>query len=526
MKKFMVVLLICLGLWPINVHAVEGEVPEEIPAEIVMNIVAKDMKINVGETKYLNYSIEGAEDFAYSVSFTSADTKIASVNEQGAVKGLSIGTTSVEVVAVFEDETLLPVSKSVSIEVIEKPAKLSFSKSDVSIIRDDTYTIEYTLETGTAGSDVIWESSEPLVASVVNGVVKAHKVGTAKIRARIGSVEAEMVVRVIVPLQRLEFNPKQVRLKVSQEIALPSLIFVPYDTTVKKKVTYSVDDESIAIISNDKLIGLKEGTTAVLAKIGNITAVLNVIVELDEAVSNNFVVDFDILSQNEEAMVLKSGSMDKYKVGKVDINLPVDAILAYMENREVTRLKLIFDDELAKDQFKLVNSILIPKDLFLLLGAQKLEIEIADSQGITWASYYFNARTKNDIDLKVVTTLIDSKSNLIVQTGGQTAYHLRFNETTFPSDTYVRLNTLLFNRIHSDYYFLYEKSYEKLTYTEQQAAPLDNFVRFLIEGDDYVVSFNRFASGQNKAMLHGLSGLVFVLLISIGYRSFKKILKR
>lgn len=523
MRKYMISFLIGLSLlMPISVSALE----EVMTSDVSVSLNTFDMKINVGETKHIAYTLEGAEGLEYTVSFVNADPKIASISEQGVLKGLLSGTTSVEVIVAFEDESIETLHGNVVVEVVDIPAKLSFSKKDVSIVRNSSYAIEFTLETGTTGSDVIWDSSDPLVASVVNGVVKAHKVGKTVIRARIGDVEATMQVIVTVPLERMEFNPKQVRLKVSEEVSLPNLVFVPYDTTSSKKANYTVDDESIAVLSNGKLIGLKSGTTAVIAKIGKVTAVLNVIVELDEDVSNNFVVDFNVYSKDDDALVLKSGSMDDYRVGKVDVNFPLDDILGYMNNREVTRVKIVFDEILAKDNFSLLNSIVVPKDVFLLLGAQKLEIDLVDHEGTVWASYFFNSRTKNDIDLKVVTKLIDAKSKLFAQTGGQTAYHLEFNEQQFPSSTFVRLNTNLFNQVQSDYYFLYEKVRDTLTYTDQQTAPQDNFVRFLIEGDDYVVSFNRFASGQNKGMLYGLMILVGIILAAIGARSFKKIINK
>lgn len=523
MRKFMVSFLVGLSLLiPFSVSALE----DEITNDVSVSLKTVDMKINVGETKHIEYSLEGADDLEFSVSFVNADPKIASVSSQGVVKGLLNGTTSVEVIVEFEDESIETLHGNVAIEVVDVPAKLSFSKKDVSIVRNSSYTIELTLETGTTGSDVIWDSSDPLVASVVNGVVKAHKVGKTVISARVGDVEATMQVVVTVPLERMEFNPKQVRLKVSEEISIPSLVFVPYDTTTNKKAIYTVDDESIAVLNNGKLIGLKSGTTAVIAKIGKVTAVLNVVVELDEEVSNNFVVDFNVVSKDDDALVLKSGSLVNYRVGKVDVNFPIDDILSYMDNREVTKVRIVFDEKLAKDNFSLLKSIVVPKDVFLLLGAQKLEIDLVDHEGIVWASYFFNSRTKEDIDLKVVTKLIDAKSNLIAQTGGQTAYHLMFNEKQFPSSTYVRLNTNLFNRVQSDYYFLYENVGDTLTYTNQQTAPQENFVRFLVEGNDYVVSFNRFASGQNKGMLYGLMVLVGIILAAIGVRSFKKIINK
>lgn len=62
---------------------------------------------------------------------------------------------------------------------------ISLNKSNASMLVDDEITLKVTITPGNAeNTTILWSSSNPKVASVVNGKVKAHKLGTTTITAK------------------------------------------------------------------------------------------------------------------------------------------------------------------------------------------------------------------------------------------------------------------------------------------------------------------------------------------------------
>ena len=166
-----------------------------IPVEEV-KIEPATLEITEGETAQLKASVSPA-DADQEVDWTSTDSQILTVDQNGLVTALKPGNASVVIrsktyndkqgsckVTVKQDKTL----KGITLNPSEITLKAGESR-DIAVI----YTPEYAAE-----KTVTWASSDPSVATVNEGKVSALKEGTAKITAtsKDGSHKAECTVTV------------------------------------------------------------------------------------------------------------------------------------------------------------------------------------------------------------------------------------------------------------------------------------------------------------------------------------------
>lgn len=84
----------------------------------------------------------------------------------------------------------------------EKPAEIpavavTLTESNLTLNTGDISTIYATIEPANSTDNVVWDSSVPLVATVENGTITAHKAGETTITARRGDVSASCLVTVL-----------------------------------------------------------------------------------------------------------------------------------------------------------------------------------------------------------------------------------------------------------------------------------------------------------------------------------------
>ena len=84
----------------------------------------------------------------------------------------------------------------------EKPTEIpavavTLTESSLTLNTDDISTIYATIEPANSTDEIVWDSSVPLVATVENGTITAHKAGETTITARRGDVSASCLVTVL-----------------------------------------------------------------------------------------------------------------------------------------------------------------------------------------------------------------------------------------------------------------------------------------------------------------------------------------
>ena len=141
------------------------------------------LTINKGSSAKLYLSADPA-DFTDEVNWKSADTSIATIADDGTVKAVGVGTTTIKV-------TVGNVSASCAITVIQPVTSISLNKSSLSLEALDTYQLTATANPTTAYDKTVkWTSSDTSVATVSeDGLVTAVGKGTATITATATAVE-------------------------------------------------------------------------------------------------------------------------------------------------------------------------------------------------------------------------------------------------------------------------------------------------------------------------------------------------
>lgn len=132
----------------------------------------------------------------YSLSYTSANTKILKVSKYGKLTAMGVGTATISTVLTNNStgDQYIYLSK-----IVVKKASVSFSKSKLKLIKGRKYICKVTVKGIKKGSIRFFTSSKK-IASVnrLTGQIKALFKGNAKITAKFGSIKRKLSVTVTV----------------------------------------------------------------------------------------------------------------------------------------------------------------------------------------------------------------------------------------------------------------------------------------------------------------------------------------
>lgn len=151
-------------------------VNREVNAEDV-KISQTDLKIGKGQNRQLFLTVT-PQNFTDEVAWKSGNTDIATVTTDGAVRGISCGTTNIKV-------TVGNVSSSCNVTVYQPITSIRLNKSSAALAAGDTLALTASVYPNDATDPRYnWSSTNPSIASVnENGVVTALAKGEATITA-------------------------------------------------------------------------------------------------------------------------------------------------------------------------------------------------------------------------------------------------------------------------------------------------------------------------------------------------------
>lgn len=211
----------------------------------------------------------------------SSDPTIATVDEDGIVRGIKKGKIQIEVW--YKNNT----DKKSSLELTVTTQKgivtaITLDKTSLELESDDTYQLTATITPEEAANKKLtWSSSNEEVATVTDGKVTAKKAGTATITvsAENGTVKASCQVKVSGRrVTGVQLSKKTMRLDVGNCGLLEATVLP--ENAENQEVTWSSSDEDIATI--DEKTGIVMGVAAgeaditVTTKEGNYTATCSV----------------------------------------------------------------------------------------------------------------------------------------------------------------------------------------------------------------------------------------------------------
>lgn len=239
-------------------------------------------KVQVGGSEQLSIVFLPEGCAPSEVTWTTWNSEIATVNDEGIVTGHHVGSTIVQA------KTKNGLSATFSIDVIEYPTSLEFTQPELMIAQEESKIVGYTLlPTTTTENELIWSSSDSKVATVDRaGKVTGKKVGSATITATtVNGIQAQFTVIVNKPITNLEVIHRDLKIGKNQSIGL-ELKITPNDTTETELFFSSSDDTIVTVTKEGIVTGHKEGIAMITVGTLDGRLTKKVIVEVGASVSS------------------------------------------------------------------------------------------------------------------------------------------------------------------------------------------------------------------------------------------------
>ncbi len=240
--------------------------------EPVKSIQTSDMKVTKGKEKKISLEMtpeKATETFTYK----SSDTKIATVDENGVVKGIKKGTATITIKSEFTKKTA-KCKVTVEEQKVEKITLLEKEKVVKAKIltEGESFKIKAKVAPNNATNKAVsFSSSDKKVATVdKNGKVKGIKKGTATITvtAKDGG-KAKATCKITVEEQKVEkitLSRTEKTLTKGESFRLKVEKITP-DDAVNKAVSFSSSDKKVATVDKEgKVKAIKEGTATITVK--------------------------------------------------------------------------------------------------------------------------------------------------------------------------------------------------------------------------------------------------------------------
>lgn len=205
-----------------------------------------------------------------SIKYTSSNPNVAVINDDGILRSLMVGRTTIEIIIndKYSDYLFVNVIDDALVnEYIKVPTAVMFSDTRLELEEGETKNLSYQVSPADAsGKYLNWNSSNDSVVSVKDGVITANKEGQVIISV---SYNNQVLDNVIVSVLKKEIKVTGVTLtasktdlKVNETLQLTYGVY-PKDAT-NQSVTFKSSDESIATVSQAGLItGKKTGTATI-----------------------------------------------------------------------------------------------------------------------------------------------------------------------------------------------------------------------------------------------------------------------
>ncbi|MDE7419673.1 MAG: Ig-like domain-containing protein [Muribaculaceae bacterium] len=238
-------------------------------SEITLN--EKSTELKVGESVTLLATVTPGNATDSSVTWTSSNTNVATVDAEGKVIAIAYGKGTVTITATTKNGK----TATCEVTVIATPVEsITLSSATLSLKEGAIATLKATINPSTATDKTLtWSSNDETVATVsAEGVVTAVKDGTATITVTSTNGKTATcnvtVAANIVDVTSISIDKETLTLTEGDNATLTATV-APSDAT-DKNVTWTSSDESIATVSTAGVVtALKAGTAIITAASSN-----------------------------------------------------------------------------------------------------------------------------------------------------------------------------------------------------------------------------------------------------------------
>lgn len=259
-----------------------GQTTPSQPQVVAVSSVSLDktsVSLNVGESVTLAATVKPDNATNKTVSWSSSNASVASVDASGKVSAVAEGTATITAKAGDKTATcsVTVTKKVVAVESV------TLDKSSLELNEGETATLTATVKPDNASDKTVtWSSSKTSVATVdANGKVTAVAEGNATITAKAGNKSATCSVTVtknVVAVESITLDKSSLELNEGETATLVAT--VKPDNATNKTVTWSSSRTSVATVdANGKVTAVAEGTATITAQAGDKTASCTVTVK-------------------------------------------------------------------------------------------------------------------------------------------------------------------------------------------------------------------------------------------------------
>lgn len=222
------------------------------------------MYINKGDTRKLSYSLT-PYNATTTVTWSSDNTSIATVNSNGEVKGINKGVTTIYATT----ENGKTASCEVTVNTIEATS-ISLPVSQTLKV-GETVTLTYNMSPSNATNSVTWKSADTSIATVSSsGVVTGKKEGSTNITVTTDNGKSASCK---VCVESKPIDPTKITLPTSCNVEVGYSTKMRYTLepgNATTTITWKSSDTSIATVSSDGIVkGIKQGSAKITATTDN-----------------------------------------------------------------------------------------------------------------------------------------------------------------------------------------------------------------------------------------------------------------
>lgn len=498
----------------------QEDVESDPESQVELIINTKSYQVEVFSSSKINFVNDGESTY----SFISLNPKIATVDSQGYINGVSVGKTEIEIK--LTPKLGEPITEKVTVEVFgiePNPGSIKFTESEFFLIRDLYFEVEYLLEGGLDSSSLIWESSRPSVAEVENGRVTGLEIGSTIITAYSGDASASMEVYVSAPLKNLAYNPEHLEMLVGESKDLPSLVYAPYDTTTDQAPVISVEDPTIVALENNVIIAKSVGKTIIRAAINDIVAELSIEVRPEKSESGANIITMQIESIQGEQITFKTSDLSLYNHQLFSIVFPIKETLDFMKDKTEMDFFIVLDDSMYSKDMKKIDEIILAEEIMRELGDKTMRVHLLNQNNVPMFIYEFHQGHNLALNLKHSVYEVQEKDPLFSLVNTM-AYHVSFkNNGNFPEGTIVKIPAQATDSHYKQLHFVYQVKNNKLVDTDQEIMiDSQDYLNLEVTGESYLITLSKVSKTNDSGVIVTLSIVLFGVLISgIGVYYYK-----
>lgn len=235
--------------------------------------------LQIGQTTTIQATIYPADASFAVLNWSSSNVKIATVDLNGNVTGISNGTCSI--LAVSFDGT----SKASTVVCVENGLATVTSNIPATLLEGTTFQVKLTTagsnsQTGSYSS-IFWNTSDSTIATVSNsGLITGVSPGTCSINADVtghsGTVSYSTSVTITRSVKNISVSPAALSLVVGQSTSLSVTVF-PSNAAITSVTWTSTDSKIATVDSSGNVTAVKPGLTSIKATADGGTGVVSTI---------------------------------------------------------------------------------------------------------------------------------------------------------------------------------------------------------------------------------------------------------